>query len=186
MVRNYKPATFQPTVRQSWAGTLSYLSNEEKAKIFEAIVKYPSIDLDSPFWRETVKPDLDLQHEKFISSCKAKGIASKSFWDERGKICYPSGEHMVTSIKEKEKVKEEVKEKREGFIRKSIYSPIRPDFRPSNQTVKILMEKMLDPKLCLDFFIRECLANDYRYANYDAKMANFDYPDSCRAYNPRL
>lgn len=69
---------------------------------------------------------------------------------------------------------------------KHIFSPIRPDFNPSLQTVKVLQERMLDPKLCLDFFIRECLANDYRFANYDAKMANFQYPDSCKAYNPRL
>lgn len=79
-MRNYKPATFQPTVRPDWGGVLSYIPVEEKAKILEAIIKYPSIDIDSVFWQETIKPDLDLQYETFTQQCEMKSRAMRDRW----------------------------------------------------------------------------------------------------------
>lgn len=79
-MRSYKPATFQPTVRPDWGGVLSYIPVEEKAKILEAIIKYPSVDIDSVFWRETIKPDLDLQYETFTQQCEMKSRAMRDRW----------------------------------------------------------------------------------------------------------
>lgn len=79
-MRSYKPATFQPTVRPDWGGVLSYIPVEEKAKILEAIIKYPSVDIDSVFWQETIKPDLDLQYETFTQQCEMKSRAMRDRW----------------------------------------------------------------------------------------------------------
>lgn len=79
----YIPAVFQPTVRPAWAGILSYVSSEEKAQILEAIIRYPNqTEIQSRFWEETIKPDLEAQYKKFVQSCKAKGLGSKTYWDE--------------------------------------------------------------------------------------------------------
>lgn len=83
MTKIYKPAIFQPTVRPSWAGVLSYLSEKEKSDILEAIIKYPSeVTLDSKFWLETIKPDLDEQYKKFVSTCELRGRGAKTYWGE--------------------------------------------------------------------------------------------------------
>lgn len=94
-MRNYKPATFQPTVRPDWGGVLSYIPVEEKAKILEAIIKYPSVDIDSIFWQETIKPDLDLQYETFTQQCEMKSRAMRDRWGKTS--CTPLQENNKTS-----------------------------------------------------------------------------------------
>ena len=78
----YTPATFQPTVRPDWAGVLSYLSDKEKSEILVALFKYPSVECESAFWLETIKPDLDLQYQAFQESCKAKARGVRNRWDK--------------------------------------------------------------------------------------------------------
>ena len=78
----YTPATFQPTIRQDWAGILSYISEKEKSEILVALLKYPSVECDSAFWKETIKPDLDLQYESFKKSCEAKSRGVRNRWDK--------------------------------------------------------------------------------------------------------
>lgn len=76
----YKPAVFQPTVRPDWGGTLSYLNDKEKAQIFEAIIKFPTIDIpDSKFWQETIKPDLEQQYARFVQICeqRRRGVCNR-------------------------------------------------------------------------------------------------------------
>lgn len=97
-MRNYKPATFQPTVRPDWGGVLSYIPVEEKARILEAIIKYPSIDIDSVFWQETIKPDLDLQYETFTQQCEMKSRAMRDRWDKTS--CTPLQDNNKTSNKD--------------------------------------------------------------------------------------
>ena len=92
-MRSYKPATFQPTVRPDWGGVLSYIPVEEKAKILEAIIKYPSVDIDSVFWQETIKPDLDLQYETFTQQCEMKSRAMRDRW----------GKNSCTSLQDNNK-----------------------------------------------------------------------------------
>lgn len=91
MARIYKPATFQPTVRPDWGGALSYLPESEKAEILEAIIKYPSLECNSVFWTETIKPDLDLQHKVFKDACERKKQAIRDRW---GKISTTYLQHM--------------------------------------------------------------------------------------------
>ena len=78
MAKKYTPAIFQPTVRPSWAGTLSYIPEKEKSDILEAIIKYPQeTKIQSIFWEETIKPDLDEQYEKFLKVCVTQLIQEK-------------------------------------------------------------------------------------------------------------
>ena len=81
MPTKYTPAIFQPTVRPSWAGILTYITDQEKSKILEAIIKYPDeTDIESRFWQDTIKPDLDSQYEKFIKTCESRGQGAKTYW----------------------------------------------------------------------------------------------------------
>lgn len=91
MSRKYTPATFQPTVRPDWGGVLSYIPNDEKATILECIIKYPSLDCNSRFWLETIKPDLDLQYETFKKQCEAKSRGVRNRW----------GKTSITPVKDK-------------------------------------------------------------------------------------
>lgn len=79
-MRNYKPATFQPTIRPDWAGVLTYLSDKEKSEILTALFKYPSVDCKSAFWLETIKPDLDLQYSEFARLCELKSRGIRERW----------------------------------------------------------------------------------------------------------
>lgn len=84
MTKQHKPVTFQPTIRPSWAGAMSYIQMEEKARILEAIIKYPEdTGIDSVFWKETIKPDLDLQYEKFLSTCQARKQVARTYWNNQ-------------------------------------------------------------------------------------------------------
>lgn len=94
MSRKYTPATFQPTVRPDWGGVLSYIPNDEKASILECIIKYPSLDCDSRFWQETIKPDLDLQFETFKQQCEAKSRGVRNRW----------GKTSITPVKDENKI----------------------------------------------------------------------------------
>ena len=94
MSRKYTPATFQPTVRPDWGGVLSYIPNDEKATILECIIKYPSLDCNSRFWLETIKPDLDLQYETFKQQCEAKSRGVRNRW----------GKTSITPAKDKNKI----------------------------------------------------------------------------------
>lgn len=112
----YTPATFQPTVRPDWAGILSYLSDKEKIEILTALFKYPSEiseQCQSAFWKEVIKPDLDLQYQAFTESCKAKSRGVRNRW---GKISITDVKDMnKTSIRygidtEREREEESKKE----------------------------------------------------------------------------
>ena len=113
----YVPAIFQPTVRPSWAGILSYVSSEEKAQILEAIIKYPAdTGIKSSFWEETIKPDLEMQYTKFVKANEAKGCGSRTYWakgEDMDKISLPYDKHMDNicisrdkDIKDKDKDKD--------------------------------------------------------------------------------
>lgn len=108
MAKKYTPAIFQANIRPSWSGIISYISDEEKALILEAIFKYPqNIELKSKFWLDTIKPDLDNQYNQFIDTCQAKGRASKTYWENKNKeednISLPCDNLEVNSLKDKSK-----------------------------------------------------------------------------------
>lgn len=113
MTKKYTPATFQPTVRPSWCGILSYISEKEKSDILEAIIKYPNdTGLDSRFWLETIKPDLDEQYQKFINTCEQRGRGAKTYWGEHKlSLSNTYDEHKDNLLKDKDKDKVKVKDK---------------------------------------------------------------------------
>ena len=83
MAKTYTPATFQPTVRPSWAGILSYISEKERSEILEAIIRFPEkTNIQSKFWEETAKPDLESQYQKFVQTCEARGKGPRTYWGE--------------------------------------------------------------------------------------------------------
>lgn len=93
MARKYKPATFQPTIRPDWGGVLSYIPDDEKINILEALIKYPSVECKSKFWIETIKPDLDLQYDEFTRQCAAKSRGVRNRW----------GKTSITTLKDENK-----------------------------------------------------------------------------------
>ena len=115
MPSKYTPAIFQPTIRPSWAGALPYIPQEEKSLILEAIFKYPNQECDSLYWRETIKPDLDNQYNKFNLSCQAKGRASALYWENKGEDIlsnsFPDGNQHKDKDKDKDKNKGKSKSK---------------------------------------------------------------------------
>lgn len=102
-MRNYKSATFQPTIRPDWAGILSYISESEKAEILVAIIKYPSIECESAFWKETIKPDLDNQFDNFKNTCEAKARGVRERW---GKISITQAKTSTTYVIDAERERE--------------------------------------------------------------------------------
>lgn len=132
MPKKYTPATFQATIRPSWAGAMSYIPVEEKAKILEAIIKYPiEIDIKSEFWEQTIKPDLELQYQSFTETCEARGRGAKTYWGEHKlSLSTTNDKDKDNSLKDKDKDKSKDKdnniineEKFEKFW--SIYMPVR-------------------------------------------------------------
>ena len=95
MAKKYTPATFQPTVRPSWAGILSYISEKERSDILEAIIKFPEkTGIESRFWFETIQPDLQDQYEKFIRTCNLRGRGAKTYWGEhKDNLSYTQVKH---------------------------------------------------------------------------------------------
>lgn len=112
MTKKYTPAIFQPTVRPSWVGILSYLSEKEKSDILEAIIKYPSeTEISSMFWRDTIKPDLDEQYSKFLNICNIRGRSAKTYWGElKLSSSYTCDKHKDNLFKDKVKDKDNVKD----------------------------------------------------------------------------
>ena len=113
MAKKYTPAIFQPTVRPSWAGTLSYIPEKEKSDILEAIIKYPQeTKIQSIFWEETIKPDLDEQYEKFLKVCEMRGRGAKTYWGEHKlstSSTYDKDMDNLLKVKGQVKVKDKVK-----------------------------------------------------------------------------
>lgn len=118
------PATFQPTIRPDWAGVLSYISEKEKSEILVALLKYPMVECDSAFWKETIKPDLDLQYQAFIKSCEAKSRGVRNRWEkisisnveDKNKI---SIRYDIDTKREREEEKERKREK-DKFVAPSL------------------------------------------------------------------
>lgn len=113
MAKKYTPATFQPTVRPSWAGILSYISEKERSDILEAIIKYPNkTEIKSRFWEETIKPDLDEQYDKFLKICDIRGRSAKTYWGEHKlSISKTNDIQKYNLLKDKDKDKDKVKDK---------------------------------------------------------------------------
>lgn len=113
MPTKYTPATFQPTVRPSWGGILSYIGEKEKAEILEAIIKFPMGEpIKSKFWEETIKPDLEQQYEKFKTTCIARGRGAQTYWGEHKlSLSITQGKDKDNSLKDKDKDKGKSKDK---------------------------------------------------------------------------
>lgn len=101
MPTKYTPATFQPTVRPSWAGILTYISEKERSDILEAIIKFPEkTDIESKFWEDTIRPDLQEQYEKFIKTCESRGRGARTYWGEhKENISYTYDKHKDNFLK---------------------------------------------------------------------------------------
>lgn len=116
MSKKYTPAIFQPTLRPSWGGVMSYISAEEKADILEAIISYPkSTNIKSHFWEETVKPDLEMQYESFVNTCLARGRGARNYWESKDinkdNLSYTKDNNKDNSLKDKDKNKDKDKDK---------------------------------------------------------------------------
>lgn len=112
MTKKYTPAVFQPTVRPAWKGAMAYIGKEEKADILEAIICYPEeTNINSRFWKDTVKPDLDEQYINFTKICELRGRGARTYWGEL-KLSSSStyDKHKDNLLKDKDKSKSKDKE----------------------------------------------------------------------------
>jgi len=119
----YKQATFQPTIRPSWAGTLPYIDDKEKADILLAIINFPNeTDIDSVFWKQTIKPDLQLQYEKFLSTCQARSQVARTYWGEqKDNNCITIDNQLDNnSITKENKIKDKDKDKNKNKIQDKV------------------------------------------------------------------
>ena len=126
MGKTYTPATFQPTVRPSWAGILSYISEKERSDILEAIIKYPNdTGIDSKFWQETIKPDLDEQYDKFLKICEVRGRSAKTYWGEHKlSISNTKVKQKDNLLKDKDKDKDKDKVKDKNKDKDNLYGEL--------------------------------------------------------------
>ena len=157
MGRNYKPAVFQPTVRPSWAGTLSYISVEERSCILEAIIRFPEeVEINSSFWKDTILPDLQIQYNKFIETCNARGRGARTYWGEHKlSLSNTQGEHMYTLLKDKDKDKDIIF----SLFIDLVISCFEPDIKTQEQKAIWLYNNA------------DCLHDIFDYCNKDIELS---------------
>lgn len=150
----YTPATFQPVIRPDWGGVMSYLPVEEKAQILEALIKYPSVECESRFWLETIKPDLDIQYNTFIRQCEAKSRAVRDRWaktsitplEDMNKTSNRGG---IVSESERERECEKEKECERGIVKGGKFS------KPTLEDVRgycLERNNQVDPERWFDYY----------------------------------
>lgn len=79
MPKKYIPVQFAPRIYAEWGELISDLSDSDKARIFEAIIKYPNIELDSGVWR-FIKSQLEKDYQAFLSKCAGNKEKAKNYW----------------------------------------------------------------------------------------------------------
>lgn len=77
-----KVTQFSPHVYAEWGELISDLSKEKQADIFNAILHYPHIEIDSGVWR-FIKSQIDKDYNAFIERCNKNGEISRSYWKQK-------------------------------------------------------------------------------------------------------
>lgn len=70
---------FSPHIYPEWGELISDLPIEKQAEIFNAILKYPNVDVDSGVWR-FIKSQIDKDYEKFQERCAKNKEISNNYW----------------------------------------------------------------------------------------------------------
>ena len=73
---------FSPHVYPEWGELISDLPIEKQAEIFNAILKYPNVDLDNGVWR-FIKSQIDKDYKLFQERCKKNGEISRDYWQSK-------------------------------------------------------------------------------------------------------
>lgn len=180
MVRKYKPATFQPTIRPDWGGVLSYIPDKEKIAILEALIKYPSVECDSKFWIETIKPDLDLQFEEFKRQCEAKSRGVRNRWGKTSITHLKDDNNTCNTdvivperigIGESERIR---KDEDENKTKKN-KTLVSDDWLPDEKTREKLTDQGLNWRVITEKFINACQAKGYKYVNHNKAILAWDW-----------
>lgn len=134
MPRVYKPKQFSPRIYAEWGELMSDLPDNVKLKIFEAIIKYPNIDVDSGVWR-FIKSQIDKDYQNFIKNCAKNKENAKNYWGERTFIDRTTLDNerytldsdrttldnarepkQITETKTETEIKEKNKKKKKAFV----------------------------------------------------------------------
>lgn len=78
----YTPKQFSPRLYPEWGELLSDLPAEKQAEIFNAILKYPNVELNSGIWR-FIKSQIDKDYEEFLERSNKNKEAIKNYWDKK-------------------------------------------------------------------------------------------------------
>lgn len=70
---------FSPHIYPEWGELISDLSTDKQAEIFNAILQYPNVDINSGIWR-FIKSQIDRDYEEFLERCKKNGANSRNYW----------------------------------------------------------------------------------------------------------
>ena len=70
---------FSPIIYPEWGELISDLSVEEQAAIFNAILKYPNVEINSGIWR-FIKSQIDKDYEMFQLKCRKNKENSRNYW----------------------------------------------------------------------------------------------------------
>ena len=70
---------FSPIIYPEWGELILDLSVEEQAAIFNAILKYPNVEINSGIWR-FIKSQIDKDYEKFQLKCRKNKENSRNYW----------------------------------------------------------------------------------------------------------
>ena len=73
---------FSPKIYPEWGELISELPVNKQAEIFNAILKYPTVDIDSGVWR-FIKSQIDRDFEEFEARCKKNGEISRNYWKQK-------------------------------------------------------------------------------------------------------
>lgn len=73
---------FSPHIYPEWGELISDLPIDKQAEIFNAILKYPNVDVDSGIWR-FIKSQIDKDYDKFQERCIKNKEVSNNYWKNK-------------------------------------------------------------------------------------------------------
>lgn len=168
---------FSPHIYPEWGELISDLSTDRQAEIFNAILQYPNVYINSGVWR-FIKSQIDRDYEEFLERCRKNGATSRNYWESKRNQTVSNESKRIPNdilnknINEEYKQETETKNKKENNKKKKAISD---DWKPKPETVAKLREKNLSVDLVVEKFINSCLANNYKYVDFDRAILAWNW-----------
>ena len=123
---------FSPKIYPEWGELIAELPLNKQAEIFNAIIKYPTVEIDSGVWR-FIKSQIDRDFEEFDKRCKKNGETSRNYWKQKR---YPNDTERYPNdterYPERERERERERESERESEREEVAASVAPP--PSSKT----------------------------------------------------